>query len=1087
MNPRFTGLLFFFLSTLLGFGQNQFGRVNHYEELNGMIITDLLADRNGEIWITTFSGLLTFDGYDFKNYYPDSRDSTTIDDLLLYKLMEDDEGDIWIGSMNKIYRHDAETGIFKNYPLQEIVDYPVDAQPMIFNIAADHEGTLYFGVVSGTGYDQYPGLLKYLPSKDSFELVNLPNGEPVQNVYGMRSNEKGEIAIISSRGFIRMGPDGMTFQENEELEKYDWLEYEGVRDMVWDNQEHLWIVTNRWRLGKIDFDADTIDFWNFEKPFDGVEDGSVRIGFDKNRLWVSHKEGIELFDLQKAQFDTPADMVSRPFITFMKDEMDNIWLGTGAFGLYCIPPKQSLTSYLHNPDDPNSVTQGWVSNPFEDEEGNIWFPTYNWAGDEGLNKIDPNTGEIEKFLFRDKLPQFNRLQMINAYDQGRLLFRSGNKLYGYDVNTGQVLDPGILSESENIEFLNFVYRDSDGELWICTMSGLYRQTGDKYSLYDLNQGEMGQVVSNEVLQVVESARGGLWVQTNEGLFFLDKKTDRFERHGYDPNKGPVFSSQDINSLLEDKEGYLWVGTWQGGLNKYDPESGNIEYFGIEDGLPSPSVQGILEDAANNVLWLSTFRGISRFDKQSGTFTNYGNEAGAQSLYADRSSLELTSGLFAFGGSNGITVFDPANFSGDTQPPIIRISGMNAGEETISIEGGATAFLDYSQNDLAISYTGIHYDNPSKNQYAYKLSPVDEEWRNVGGSRNAYFYDLAPGDYSFSVRAASPNAVWSEPKMISFSIAPPWWMTWWAYAGYAILLLIVFLMLHRFQKSRTLRKERERAKDRELAHAREIEKAYSDLKAAQTQLIHSEKMASLGELTAGIAHEIKNPLNFVNNFSEVSRELLEEMKEELKKGDTEEADGIANDVIQNLEKIVHHGQRADSIVRGMLQHSRSGDGKKEPTDLNALADEYVRLAYHGLRAKDKSFNATLETDYDPDLPLVDIVPQDVGRALLNLLTNAFHAVSERKNQEPEGYEPTVWVKTKKTDIGVEVSVRDNGSGIPDDIRDKIFQPFFTTKATGKGTGLGLSMSYDIITKGHGGRLKVESNEGKGAVFFVILPI
>ncbi|MBT8322122.1 MAG: GHKL domain-containing protein [Eudoraea sp.] len=273
----------------------------------------------------------------------------------------------------------------------------------------------------------------------------------------------------------------------------------------------------------------------------------------------------------------------------------------------------------------------------------------------------------------------------------------------------------------------------------------------------------------------------------------------------------------------------------------------------------------------------------------------------------------------------------------------------------------------------------------------------------------------------------------------------------------------------------LKEEKKRAED-----------ALKELQLTQQQLVHAEKMASLGELTAGIAHEIKNPLNFVNNFSEVTRELVEEMMEELKNGDAEEADAIASDVIQNLEKIVHHGQRADSIVRGMLQHSRSGDGQKEPIDLNALADEYLRLAYHGLRAQDKSFNAAMETELDETLGQVNIVPQDIGRVLLNLLTNAFHAVSEKKQKNPEGYQPTVTVKTKKAGKGVEISVSDNGDGIPEKIRDKIFQPFFTTKPTGQGTGLGLSMSYDIITKGHEGKMKVSSEIGKGTTFTVTLP-
>ena len=264
---------------------------------------------------------------------------------------------------------------------------------------------------------------------------------------------------------------------------------------------------------------------------------------------------------------------------------------------------------------------------------------------------------------------------------------------------------------------------------------------------------------------------------------------------------------------------------------------------------------------------------------------------------------------------------------------------------------------------------------------------------------------------------------------------------------------------------------------------QLEKALSELKATQAQLIQSEKMASLGELTAGIAHEIKNPLNFVNNFSEVSRELLEELLEELEKGDLEEVKALASDVSENLEKIVHHGMRADGIVKGMLQHSRSGDGKKEPTDLNALADEYLRLAYHGLRAKDKSFNATLETDFDSGVGLVELIPQDMGRVILNLLTNAFYAVSEKAREAQNGYVPTVSVKTALEGGRVSIAVSDNGNGIPEKVREKIFQPFFTTKPTGEGTGLGLSMSYDIVTKGHGGELGVETEEGRGTTFFI----
>lgn len=268
---------------------------------------------------------------------------------------------------------------------------------------------------------------------------------------------------------------------------------------------------------------------------------------------------------------------------------------------------------------------------------------------------------------------------------------------------------------------------------------------------------------------------------------------------------------------------------------------------------------------------------------------------------------------------------------------------------------------------------------------------------------------------------------------------------------------------------------------------ELQQTLNELKATQSQLIQSEKMASLGELTAGIAHEIQNPLNFVNNFSEVNKELLAEMKEEIDKGNFDEVKVLAADVMDNEEKIIHHGKRADAIVKGMLQHSRSSSGVKEPTDINALCDEYLRLAYHGLRAKDKSFNSAFKTDFDNTIENINIVPQEIGRVVLNLLTNAFYVVNEKKQKNIPGYEPSVSVSTKKSGNKVEITVSDNGDGIPKNVLEKIFLPFFTTKPTGKGTGLGLSMSYDIITKGHGGELKVETREGEGSTFIINIPV
>ena len=317
-----------------------------------------------------------------------------------------------------------------------------------------------------------------------------------------------------------------------------------------------------------------------------------------------------------------------------------------------------------------------------------------------------------------------------------------------------------------------------------------------------------------------------------------------------------------------------------------------------------------------------------------------------------------------------------------------------------------------------------------------------------------------------------------------------------YFGIAILLgFILFGMIFVIRSTRKKRKAlaelnaalEEKKKDVEESNAK-LSQSIKDLKETQNQLIHSEKMASLGELTAGIAHEIQNPLNFVNNFSELSTELVDEMNEELEKGDMDEAKIIALDIQNNLEKINHHGKRADAIVKGMLQHSRKSSAEKEPTDINKLADEYLRLAYHGLRAKDKSFNATLQTDFDEKLGEINVIPQDMGRVMLNLITNAFYAVNEKsiiaKSTGDEDYQPTVSVTTKKEKNSVLISIKDNGNGIPDAILNKVFQPFFTTKPTGEGTGLGLSMSYDIV-KAHGGEIEVKTEKGKYTEFIILI--
>ena len=457
------------------------------------------------------------------------------------------------------------------------------------------------------------------------------------------------------------------------------------------------------------------------------------------------------------------------------------------------------------------------------------------------------------------------------------------------------------------------------------------------------------------------------------------------------------------------------------------------------------------------------------------------------------NFKSVNGLLFFGDALGYYSFFPDDLKDNTQPLLNFTSFKLNGNEVFPSGDGVLKEplwkakeirLPYNQNSFSIEFIGINFQSPGEIKYLYMLEKYDEGWHKYGTERQAFYFSVPPGNYIFHVRAMNEDGGLSE-KQIRIIVLPPWWKTWWAYT----LLVIAFTSAvwgFIYYRSQKLRNENRLLEEKVERRTTQLNQSLEELKATQTQLIQSEKMASLGELTAGIAHEIQNPLNFVNNFSEVNVELIAEMKEEIARGDLDEVKALANNIEENEKKIIHHGRRADAIVKGMLQHSRTSTGQKEPTDLNSLADEYLRLSYHGLRAKDKKMNATMNSDFDPAVGKVHLISQDIGRVLLNLFNNAFYAVTEKKLQRPDGFEPTVWVSTRKQGNKVVIRIRDNGMGVPGKILDKIFQPFFTTKPAGSGTGLGLSLSYDII-KVHGGELKVETQEGEGAEFIITLPL
>ena len=829
-------------------------------------------------------------------------------------------------------------------------------------------------------------------------------------------------------------------------------------------------------------------------------------------LWLGTRPGLykqapkkQQMDLFRYRADEPNGLPSDSIQFLFEDSKKRLWIGTrNGLAIYQ-PGPANFRVFRNDPANSVSISDSRIEMVQEDADGNIWVATRN-----GLNQWQESTGSFKRFFYTPK--EVNGIRFLYSDKQQRLWLSIQDKgVFVLDKNTGRILK-SFLPDDKNPASLTskqigVFYQDSRGAIWLGDFAdnqfGLYRfnEKEDGFKHYLPIPGDSSSISSNEIIFLTEDGKKRLWIGTDGGLNVYDYARDRFIR--YYNNRGAYNS---MPGYVIDKKGEPWFGTYSGiGLISVDVERKLFTAYGESKGLLQNDLSGgsttaeITKDEFGR-FWLPTQRGLSVFDPETKSFVSYFEKDGFQPYERRYASIKTSNGDIWIGSSNGLNHIVPANLlKKDTTLPSIVITQVTINDSLYSKPDGtifkqSVAYtndieLKYWQKDISFDFVALHYLRSEDNLYSWKLENYDKNWSAPSKERKASYTNLSPGKYIFRVKASNADGVWNEEGIsITIRILPPWWLTWWAYTIYALLFLAALRIFSKWRERR-LRHEKEVLELKVNHRTQQLQESIESLKSTQSQLIQSEKMASLGELTAGIAHEIQNPLNFVNNFSEVNKELLTEMNEEIDKGNFDEVKALAKDVTDNEEKIIFHGKRADAIVKGMLQHSRSSSGVKEPTDINALADEYLRLAYHGLRAKDKSFNATMKTDFDENIGNINIIPQDIGRVILNLITNAFYVVDEKKTlrqSQGDGYEPTVSVTTTRKKDKVEIKVADNGNGIPQKVLEKIFQPFFTTKPTGQGTGLGLSLSYDII-KAHGGELKVETKEKEGSIFIIQLPI
>ena len=1091
--------------------------------LSNPYVEHLYWDRYDKLWVCTYGGgLYRYDPMteEFKHFACVFKDSSTISHPRVLSANEDNKGRLWFGTENGLNLFDRETETFKRY-----YEDPGNPNSLfdddIRNIYLDKQGTLW--LATGFLWFRQGGgaLSKYNPETDDFtnyRISNDGNESTGSAIRGLQEDSKGNFWVGTLAGLRKFDRTSGEFSETVYKEDQPFApgilerSTNPVYSIMEDSRGGLWIGT----IGDLNYPSHITRYdpltkksqvlpysmlaWQMSESSDGtIWVSGAGAGGRMGRL----KRKEKTFDLLKFQdlwmifqessaFKTLGinrDYSISSIVNIGFDESSrNLWM---SFVIYGITKPNLRDAYLvlarssyDTPEkfdffplldldisrDASLTGNSWSSVGLEiDEYGSIW--TTLTSENVGIVGFNPETKEMTHIAHNpddSTSLSSNFITQILLDSRGELWATSFNEgLNRVNLKTGEIQNYRFIDyrSFDQNEFPITLLEDLDGKIWA---AGQYTDQQDRpfIAVIDPYQGTSEKVYIPatgfiSIPTITQSRVTGeiVFSMWGRGLGICDPKTRDIEI--YNPSLED-FTLSGIASIVPDKEGNFWISS-----------SNNGNFLKMDSTHSFQLIRG-------------SFPGTATFSRRTTTIDDekliYLCGPGYYEIDPDEISGEQSTAPLP------TRFIDLYVFGNKIIPGTNKILPTPLGElDQITLPNRAESF--------GITFSNFNFKNENI-EYQYRLYPYEQNWKITRGDARVDYHRLPSGTYTLEVSPIqySSNST-IEKAELTITVLPPMWRSWWALLLYFIALVLGGWLVHRYQKEKTIRQERERIKDRELAQAKEIEKAYKELQNTQKQLIHAEKMASLGELTAGIAHEIKNPLNFVNNFAEVNSELLAELKEEIKAGNYDEVAEIATDLEQNELKIQHHGKRADSIVKGMLMHSRNSSDEKVATDINALADEYLRLAYHGLRAKDKSFNATMKTEFDPKVKAVDVIPQDFGRVLLNLITNAFHACTERSRSASSekrlthsnnGYSPTVTVQTNKTDHDIEIQVSDNGNGIPESIKDKIFQPFFTTKASGEGTGLGLSISYDIITKGHDGELAVASEEGVGTTFTIKIP-
>ncbi|MDX2304368.1 MAG: two-component regulator propeller domain-containing protein [Microscillaceae bacterium] len=1100
----------------------EFERLTLRDGLSQSHVYCILQDKQGFMWFGTQDGLNRFDGYDFKIYKKDLQSQNTLSNNQINSLATDLQQYLWIGTDNGLSRYDYRQDSFMSFIPEKSKPGKSLLDPKVNTLLVDKKNNLWIGTPAG--------LNRMAFNKKSFDFVQFPELNK-KNVLCILEEKSGQIWVGTDSGLFKLNDNTQNFIpytfSNPEINSLKSL---SIQTIFQTQNGQIWVGTSKGLLVLENSKASRIALKSDKNSQANDYPSILSLQSDGNGfLWIGTEEGLFILDLQTRlqthylrDSKLQGSLSSNHIFNIYRDRTNIMWLGTYIGGINKYDPR--WRNFTHVFQDNSGLSSNNVKSFCEGADNSLWIATYQG----GLNRYDRMSKEFTVYKAGDAPGSLkdNDIQVVYKDSKGTIWV--GTKNTGLcKLNPDQktftyypVIQKDKTSDSSKSllsAYIRAIYEDTQHNLWVGTWDGGLSKITFKNNDYTIrhylpDSQNPGSIRSNSIYSLMQDRSGIIWVGTRGGgLNKFDPKTEKFTAYLNDPKNPQSISNDKPLCIFEDSKNRLWVGTYGAGMNLFDRKKNVFIRFGEKEGLPNDVAYGILEDNQGN-LWISTNKGLAKFDPDKKAFSNYDVFDGLQSNEFNGGAFfkSQTNGQMFFGGINGFTHFDPDKIESNKIPPPVILTDFQVFNQSLRINDPnmpllkqhisetETLTLNYNQSFFSLEFVALNYTHTEKNKYEYRLVGFKNDTLNYTYNRRLVTYtNLDPGNYTFQVRASNNDGVWSKIKSLKIYIRPPFWQTWWFRITATLIGLSLAYAIYLYRIRRIQQRKEELEYEVKIQTAQinqqkeEILATLENLKTTQAQLLESDKMASLGQLTAGIAHEINNPINFVyagtsslkanindlievlEAYGEISPQNVEsKLKEIMELKEDMEFEEILEEINDLTDSIRRGAERTAEIVKGLRTFSRLDEDDIKLADMHENLDATISILRNQVKNR-----IELVKEYGT-IPSIECYPGKLNQVFMNIISNAIQAIKDKG---------TITIKTfKKDEHFIGISIRDSGSGMPEEVKKRIFEPFFTTKDVGKGTGLGLSITHSIMEKHHG-KIEVESEIGVGTEFILILPI